>query len=98
MDSNEHNRPPETIKEVGIHLGYMSKNIADLKILVQEQNKAYSTKAEFLALEQRFEERHHEQEVRINAIDSWMTWAQRLVLGLVVTAVIAGVVVTKVGP
>lgn len=44
---------PATIKEVGIHLAYMRKDIQDLTNLVKELPNGFATKEELLHLEAR---------------------------------------------
>lgn len=46
------------------------------------------------ALEGRFESRFRAQEADVAELRSWLTWGVRLVLGLVVTAIVAGVIYT----
>lgn len=44
---------PATIKEVGIHLAYMRKDIKELTDLVKEMPNGFATKEELLHLEAR---------------------------------------------
>ena len=85
----DHNKPPETIKEVGIHIGYMTRSIVELKELLKEQNKSYATKTELLDFEQRNDDRMTRLSTQIKDLENWNIWAQRLVLGAVILAVLA---------
>lgn len=49
----EHPEPPTTIKEIGIHLVYMSQKIFDLERLIKESQKTYATKEALSLLEGR---------------------------------------------
>lgn len=44
---------PSTIKEVGIHLSYMRKDITELMQMVKELPNGFATKEELLGLENR---------------------------------------------
>lgn len=50
---NEHNEPPTTIKEVGIHIGYMRNDMADMKKILETMPSAYVTKEEHAAHDRR---------------------------------------------
>lgn len=78
----EHNQPPSTIKEVGIHIGYMRQDISDLTDLVREQSKNYATKSDLEAVRNDFEK-------RVSRLEGWNIWQVRLVIGAVILAVLA---------
>lgn len=46
-------KPPTTIKEVGIHIGYMSKDIAELKVLIARNIQDSATKDELHRVDER---------------------------------------------
>lgn len=47
MDKN-HQEPPKTSREIGIHLVYMSKSIEELKATVDKLTNNFSTKQELI--------------------------------------------------
>ena len=49
----EHIEAPTTIKEVGIHIGYMRQDIADLTRLVKDMPNGFATKTEMLEHDKR---------------------------------------------
>jgi len=50
---NEHVEAPTTIKEVGIHIGYMRQDIADLTALVKDMPSGFATKQDVLDIDKR---------------------------------------------
>jgi hypothetical protein len=46
----EHVEPPSTIKEVGIHIGYMREDISELKKLLETMPGAFATKDDLAGL------------------------------------------------
>ena len=44
---------PSTIKEVGIHLAYLRKDMSDMKKLIEELPNGFATKENLLGLENR---------------------------------------------
>lgn len=46
-------QPPTTVKEMGIHLGYLRDDIQELKGIVKDQTTIYATNAGVTALEAR---------------------------------------------
>lgn len=38
MSEDEHTQPPTTVKEIGIHLGYMNESIVELKQLMKDMS------------------------------------------------------------
>lgn len=89
---DDHMKPPETIKEVGIHIGYMSRHITELKNLIEDQNKSYATKTELLDFERRNDDRIVNVKAEIKSLQEWNIWAQRIVLGAVLIAVMGLVI------
>jgi len=51
--TEDHIEAPTTIKEVGIHIGYMRQDIADLTKLVKDLPNGFATKAELLEHDKR---------------------------------------------
>lgn len=49
--NGEHKQPPRTVKEVGIHMGYMSDDIAELKDLLKKMPEGFATKDQILAVQ-----------------------------------------------
>lgn len=49
----EHTDPPVTIKEVGIHIGYMRDDISELKEIIKAMPSGLATKDELLKLDKR---------------------------------------------
>lgn len=50
---DDHTKAPTTIKEVGIHIGYMREDLTDLKKVVESFTESAATKAELAALNKR---------------------------------------------
>lgn len=50
---NEHTESPSTIKEVGIHIGYMRDDIAQLKKIMETLPSGFVTKDDHMALDRR---------------------------------------------
>ena len=47
MESSEQIKPPENIKEVGIHIFYMSKDINEMKNIISKQGTAFIPRTEY---------------------------------------------------
>lgn len=45
----EHKQPPQNVKEVGIHIGYLREDISDLKALLENHIALAATKADIEA-------------------------------------------------
>ena len=50
---NDHQEPPATIKEVGIHIEYMRKDIAEVKTLVERMPNGFATKEDVQVVDKR---------------------------------------------
>lgn len=48
--TEDHKQPPTTVKEVGIHMGYLREDISDLKDLLESHIELAATKADLVAL------------------------------------------------
>lgn len=53
MNENQHVEPPQTIKEVGIHIGYMRQDITDMKKLMESLPNGFASKEEVASLDKR---------------------------------------------
>ena len=42
----EHKQPPQNVKEVGIHIGYLREDIGDIKVLLESHIALAATKAD----------------------------------------------------
>lgn len=49
----DHQKPPTTIREVGIHVGYLRDDITDIKITLKELAEGAVTRNEFDALSEK---------------------------------------------
>lgn len=77
---NDHQEPPKTVKEVGIHLVYMKEDMVELKNLVKELKDGYVTRQEFEEFRTETDKRFNETKRR--------TWLQNtLSAGAVLTLV-----------
>ena len=47
MESPENIKPPENIKEVGIHIFYMSKDINEMKNIISQQGNSFIPRKEY---------------------------------------------------
>lgn len=66
-------KSPETIKEVGIHLGYISKDVAELKDLIKEQSDHYVTFGFIEALKAEADAEHKDYRERIASLEAKTT-------------------------
>lgn len=80
---NDHSEAPTTIKEVGIHIGYMNKNLEAINKKLDSMSETYATK-----------EDHDELKVRVVALESKNTLKNTILwVGLVASAIINIVVI-----
>ena len=86
--TEENNKPPMTIQELGIHFVYLCEDVSELTALVKEQSKNYATKEELRTAIKIAEEKHKDQDKAIKDLEDWNLWAQRLVIGAVILAVV----------
>lgn len=75
MNSTDHNDPPQTIKEVGIHIGYMREDIQELKELVRSMPTAFATKGELEEVKSELHERINHTKAEVRQVDR-RRWAQ----------------------
>ena len=50
---DEHTEAPTTIKEVGIHIGYMRTDISEMKKLIETLPNGFASKDDFIGLDKR---------------------------------------------
>lgn len=73
MKDNEHDRPPKTVSEIGIHIGYIRDDLAEIKKSLRDS----PGRAEFDKLEK-----------RVQAIEQLIDKSQnRIVWGVVLTLI-----------
>lgn len=76
-------QPPTTVKEMGIHLGYLRDDIQELKTIVKEQGEHYATNVALSALD-----------IRVNSLEKHNDLKNTLLwVGLVASAIINVVVI-----
>ena len=81
---DKHKKPPQTVSEVGIHVGYLREDIGDLKLLLENNMAMAATKAEVNALS-----------VKVDKLESINSWVTKLIVGAVITAAMSFLVWTK---
>lgn len=80
---NDHIEPPKTVKEVGIHMGYMRDDIRDVKKLIRDLSNGFATK-----------EDHARLEARVDVLEKRNGFKQTLLwVGLVASAIINIIVI-----
>lgn len=89
MTDEDDSKTPQTVKEVGIHLGYLRKDISALTKLVEKQTQTYATKAEVLSMQQLADTVHASIVRDIKDLQSWNKWVARLVLGALILSALA---------
>lgn len=67
FDITNHNEPPKTTREIGIHLVYMSKNMAEINNKLTCMSNSFATKEELLSA---IADRRREQGVICKDIES----------------------------
>lgn len=88
----DHKQPPTTVREVGIHLIYMSKNMAEINAKLTSMSNSFATKQELLTA---VTERRREQDGITKDIDyvgGRVTKLENFISGL--TKKIAGIAIT----
>lgn len=84
--SEDHNKPPETIKEVGIHIGYMRDDIAELKDLLKDGN--YVKSKEFVEYKLEVEKIVTELHLDLETLKKWRDGLVFKIAGMAVTALV----------
>jgi len=75
---NDHQEPPATIKEVGIHIEYLRKDMAELKALMESIQKGFVSKDDFISHDKRIAKLES-----FNGLKTTLLW-----VGLVASAII----------
>ena len=70
----EHKQPPQNVKEVGIHIGYLREDIGDLKALLENHIVNSATKAEVAA-----------HDVRISKLEEIIEKVKTRIIGVAIT-------------
>lgn len=70
----EHKQPPTTVKEVGIHLGYLREEIGDMKALLENHIALAATKADMAA-----------HETRISKLEELIEKVKSRIIGVAIT-------------
>ena len=87
----DHDEPPATIKEVGIHIGYMRDDIAELKELVKKMPSAFATKVEMSDLHTDLTDKINFVDGKVNALDRkrWQQNTMSAIAGIVLAGLVA---------
>lgn len=86
---------PKTVKEVGIHLVYLRRDIANLAKIVEESAKNYATKAELEAVKEDIiknyvpKSEHDKLAARVTPILWLGAVAGTAIIGTIATAIVA---------
>lgn len=83
MDKQE---PPATIKEVGIHIGYMREDIHALTDEIKDLKSGFATKEEVSSLKNAGEAEHQAIWDEIKSIKSTARWWVGIILTAIATA------------
>lgn len=78
---NEIHHVTETVKRIETKLDNMAMN--------------YVTSAQMVAAQEQANQKHREQDDRIHSLENWNSWAVKIVLGAVLTAILSLVIYTK---
>ena len=70
----DHKQPPGTIKEVGIHMGYLREDIGDVKALLENHIALAATKADIEA-----------HDVRISRLEEIIEKVRTRIVGAAIT-------------
>jgi len=94
MDKN-HQEPPKTSREIGIHLVYMSKSIEELKVTVENLTNNFATKQELLeAIKTRqLEQKQIVEDInsvcnRVNDVEKIINAIKNKIVGVAVTMLV----------
>ena len=67
----EHKQPPQNVKEVGIHIGYLREDIGEVKDLLREHIELAATKAELGKLDGRVEKLENVSDTHVTTKQLW---------------------------
>ena len=70
----EHKQPPQNVKEVGIHIGYLREDIGDVKALLENHIAISATKADIAA-----------HDVRISKLEEIIEKVKARIIGAAIT-------------
>ena len=70
----EHKQPPQNVKEVGIHIGYLREDIGDVKALLENHIALAATKADVAA-----------HDVRISRLEGVIEKVKTRIVGAAIT-------------
>lgn len=70
----DHKEPPQNVKEVGIHIGYLREDIGDVKALLENHIALAATKADIAA-----------HDVRISRLEEVIEKVKTRIIGAAIT-------------
>ena len=70
----DHKQPPQNVKEVGIHIGYLREDIGDVKALLENHIALAATKADVAA-----------HDVRISKLEELIDKVKTRIVGAAIT-------------
>lgn len=86
---DEHDSPAVLAYRVGRLEITQAERFNSLEAKLDNITTGFVTTAQLLAAQTRADDKHREQDRAIRALESWNTWAARIVIGAVLTAVMA---------
>ena len=98
MSDDEHNTAPTTVKEVGIHIGYLRDDIAELKQIVKDIKDESVGRIEFEANKLQVVDRFVQVDTEIKELESkvnkrpWALGTSIAIFSSIITAVVLYVV------
>ena len=73
----DHKQPPQNVKEVGIHIGYLREDISDVKALLENHIALAATKSEVAA-----------HDVRISKLEEIIEKVETRIVGAAITILV----------
>lgn len=73
----DHKQPPQNVKEVGIHIGYLREDISDVKALLEHHISLAATKTEVAA-----------HDVRISKLEEIIEKVETRIVGAAITILV----------
>ena len=70
----DHKQPPQNVKEVGIHIGYLREDIGDVKVLLENHIALAATKADIAA-----------HDIRISKLEEIVEKVRTRIVGAAIT-------------